>query len=60
MFAFFSQMGYTILKKQGGKFMEEKCSKQCDKCKRQCIVKSAKYIVVGDIKITLAEGDKKP
>jgi hypothetical protein len=37
-----------------------KCSKQCDKCNLQCIVKVAKYIVVGDIKITLAEGDKKP
>lgn len=40
--------------------MDDICTQKCSECELQCITKSAKYIVVGGKKITLAESDKKP
>jgi hypothetical protein len=34
--------------------------KNCESCKKKCIVGLAKCIVVGETKIIIAQGDKKP
>jgi hypothetical protein len=39
--------------------MSDKCANQCNNCNLNCIAKTAKCIVVGDIKIVLAEDDEK-
>jgi hypothetical protein len=39
--------------------LDDECNKQCNNCNLKCIVRTAKFIVVGDIKIIIAQGDKK-
>jgi hypothetical protein len=40
--------------------LDDECTKQCNTCKLKCIVRTAKFIVVGGNKIIIAQGDKKP